>query len=371
VRVKETDDTQAGVPVTVVIQSVPAAPTGISASATSDAGRSDGVINGTTAQMEYGTQADFSDAADCSEGSTTGLAAGTYYVRVKASGGQPAGEFVTVTIPTGRPVVYSDDINHVSAVYNDHAQINLSHVNVQAGTSVTVTIVPDDGYLLKEVRVNGETVPLHGRFTLAEVNEDTRIEVVTEPMKTEAQWTNPYPDVKKEAWYYDAVSYATRASWMNGTASGFQPLSSLTRAMFVTVLYRFDLMPEAGSNPFRDIREGSWYDEAVAWGSESGVVMGTGSGKFSPDSDVTREQMATFLYRYAAYRGMDVSKYSADLSKYSDADKVSAYAVDAMRWAVGCGLIGGRNGNMLAPGETANRAEAATVLCRLEDLLKK
>ena len=119
------------------------------------------------------------------------------------------------------------------------------------------------------------------------------------------------------------------------------------------------------------VAKGIWYEEPVAWASGAGVVKGVGESKFAPNQSITREQMATMLYRYMQYLGLDVSAgEGVDLSVFADADKISAYAVDAMRWAVGCGLFKGRTETELAPGGVATRAEIATVFRRLEGLLK-
>ena len=155
------------------------------------------------------------------------------------------------------------------------------------------------------------------------------------------------------------------------SADTFDPKASLTRATFVTVLFRFAEQPETGKNPFTDVAAGIWYEKAVAWASSIGVVNGVGNGLFAPNKDITREQMATMIYRFLKISGYDVSAgENVDLSAFTDAGKISDYALEGMRWAVGCGLFRGRTETELAPDGIANRAEIATVFRRLEALLK-
>ena len=213
---------------------------------------------------------------------------------------------------------------------------------------------------------------LHGRFTLKVESPDVYIEAVFAPMESAEAWVNPFTDIKESDWFYADVSYACRKKWMNGVGGGlFDPQASLTRGTFVTVLYRFALWPETHGNTFRDVPAGIWYEEPVAWASECGIVNGIGDGLFGPNNPISREQMATMVYRYMKYCGYDVSAGdNVDLSVFADADTISDYARDAMRWAVGSGLFKGRTATELAPGGFATRAEIATVFRRLENLLK-
>lgn len=176
-----------------------------------------------------------------------------------------------------------------------------------------------------------------------------------------------YFDVKPGSWYEQSVQYATEHGLMNGTGSNtFEPESTMTRAMLVTVLWRYANAPKPGANPFTDVPNGKWYTDAVAWAAENGVVNGVGDGKFEPDGSVTREQMATILYRYAQKVGIDTSKHT-ELSAFPDASRVSAYARAPMQWSVAEGVIGGSRENgqdWLNPQGNATRAEVATILMR-------
>ena len=173
--------------------------------------------------------------------------------------------------------------------------------------------------------------------------------------------TADYTDVAADAWYADAVAYVSAQGLMTGTGSGaFSPDTTMSRAMLVTVLYRLSGSPavsQAGS--FTDVAEDAWYADAVAWASEQGVVNGTSATTFSPDDSVTREQMAALLYRYAG-----ATETAGDLSAYIDAGSISAYAVDAMGWCVQNGILNGTGGGKLSPAASATRAEVAAVLQR-------
>ena len=172
-----------------------------------------------------------------------------------------------------------------------------------------------------------------------------------------------FTDVPENTWYYNAVSFVTASGLFNGTSeTTFSPNASMTRAMLVTVLWRYAGEPMDGENSFADVPDGQWYTDAVAWAAQNGIVGGVGNNKFDPNGNITREQMATILYRYASANGIDTSA-RADLSSFPDGNKVSAYANDAIRWAVAEGLINGSDGKLMPQGN-ATRAQVATILMR-------
>ncbi|MBQ6430614.1 MAG: S-layer homology domain-containing protein [Oscillospiraceae bacterium] len=179
-----------------------------------------------------------------------------------------------------------------------------------------------------------------------------------------------FNDVKENAWYYDAVNYAVRNGLMNGVGGGrFAPNEPMTRAMLVTVLWRYEGEPKEGKNTFTDVPDGQWYTQAVAWAAHNGIVGGVGSGKFDPSGNITREQMAAILYRYADKKGFDTSK-RGDPSGFPDAGKVSSWAKDAIAWAVAEKIIGGSDGKLLPQGN-ATRAQVSTILMRfIENFVK-
>ena len=180
----------------------------------------------------------------------------------------------------------------------------------------------------------------------------------------------PFTDMNGH-WAYDAVSYAYKNSLMNGVnASRFAPDSTLNRAMMVTMLYRMTGSPAvSGNSVFSDVPSGKWYSDAVQWASVNGVVNGVGKHRFAPDTQITREQMASMMMRYAQFKQYSTGK-SADLSAFNDAGSISSWALESMKWANAAGLINGRTASTIAPQDTANRAEAATILMRFCEMSK-
>ena len=189
----------------------------------------------------------------------------------------------------------------------------------------------------------------------------------------ESDWTNPFTDVNESDWLYDAVRYASVNSLMSGTsANTFSPASPMTRAMLVTVLYRYEGEPSVtAANPFSDVAPGQWYANAAIWASSNGVVDGYGGGLFGANDEITREQIAVILWRYTEKKSLDMGK-STELASYTDAAQISSWAQDAMKWANAEGLITGRSTATLAPKGTATRAEIATILMRyIENFAEK
>ncbi len=172
-----------------------------------------------------------------------------------------------------------------------------------------------------------------------------------------------FPDVKETDWYFTAVKYVYENSLFRGTENGFEPDTAMSRAMLVTVLHRF-AAPEgsAGENPFEDVPENQWYTDGIKWAVKNHIVSGVSEAVFDPDAGITREQLAVILYRYAAFCGYDVT--GTDLTGYLDAEEISDYAVDAVRYAVAKGIISGKTETALAPRDGATRAEVATMLMR-------
>lgn len=174
----------------------------------------------------------------------------------------------------------------------------------------------------------------------------------------------PFTDVSTSDWFYDDVAFVYKNGLFSGTDSrSFSPNASMTRAMLVTVLYRLEGKPTVtGRSSFTDVRSGAYYEKAVIWAAANGIVTGTDSTSFSPDAKVTREQLAAILYRYAQYRKLDTDA-SAKLNSFTDADSVSAYASEALGWAVSEGLINGASGKLMPKGD-ATRAQVAAILHR-------
>ena len=183
----------------------------------------------------------------------------------------------------------------------------------------------------------------------------------------------PFIDVRGDDWFYDDVAYVYENGLMNGTSeTTFSPYISTTRGMIVTILYRMEGKPAVlEACPFTDVKAGAYYERAIVWAAENGIVKGYGNGCFGPDDQITREQMAAILYRYAKNRGLDVSVgENTNILSYDDALDISEYAVPAMQWACGAQIIHGADGR-LTPGAKATRAQVAAILHRFcENVLK-
>ncbi len=213
----------------------------------------------------------------------------------------------------------------------------------------------------KCLRVNGELV------VQVKVSHLSTFIVTTEKEKAEiAKVTMNFADVNESQWFYEAVKFVYEAGLMNGEGENtFNPKGNLNRAMLVTILYRLEQSPEiAAAGRFTDVKAGQWYSEAVIWASENGIVNGYEDNTFKPMNNVSREEMAAMLMRYAEFKQIDVSA-TKDISGYQDAAKVSSWAQQNMSWANSAGLIQGDEHNNLNPKGNATRAEAAMILLRL------
>ena len=237
------------------------------------------------------------------------------------------------------------------------ARVEIPVDNVTPGT--VAVLVEDDG----TEKVIKTTVPTENGVTVTVSGGDI-IKIVDN--------SHPFDDVPASYWGYDAVAFVTGRELFNGTGENtFEPVSNMTRAMMVTILYRLENEPEAyKESGFTDVAEDSWYEDAVAWAAENGIVNGFPDETYGPELPITREQMAAILYRYAGYKGYDVGE-AADLSGYTDAGDISGYAAEAMAWANAMGIITGRTETTLVPSATATRAEAAAILMRFcENVVK-
>ena len=176
---------------------------------------------------------------------------------------------------------------------------------------------------------------------------------------------NPFTDVSEKDWFYGDVMFVYENGLMLGTSKTlFSPYGTATRGMMATILWRMEGSPvPKGKNSFTDVEAGKWYADAITWTAENGIFAGYGKDKFGPDDPITREQLAAIFYRYADYKGYDLT-VKGNLDKFKDADKITDYAKTAMQWAVGSGLVKGKSGNLLDPQGTATRAEIAAMLHR-------
>ena len=176
---------------------------------------------------------------------------------------------------------------------------------------------------------------------------------------------NPFTDVSEKDWFYGDVMFVYENGLMLGTSKTlFSPHGTATRGMMATILWRMEGSPvPKGKNSFTDVEAEKWYADAITWTAENGIFAGYGKDKFGPDDPITREQLAAIFYRYADYKGYDLT-VKGNLDKFKDADKITDYAKTAMQWAVGSGLMKGKSGNLLDPQGTATRAEIAAMLHR-------
>lgn len=233
-------------------------------------------------------------------------------------------------------------------------KLTLSHL----GKSVTFTFKPDKGYRVKDVKVDGKSVGAVTTYTVDKLTVSTRIEVTFTNGKL------PFTDVRESDWFYDDVVFAYENGLFSGTSdTTFSPNTSMTRAMLVTVLYRLEGQPTVnGRSGFSDVTFNSYYEDAVTWAADNGIVNGISSSTFSPNANVTREQMAAILYRYAQYKKYNTAA-SSSLNSFSDHTSVSGYAVASLQWSVAEKLVNGSNGKLMPTGN-ATRAQVAAILHR-------
>lgn len=244
------------------------------------------------------------------------------------------------------------------------AKVDKSYAS--AGDKVTITVTPGRNATVQHITVTDEDGE---RLKLTENRDGTYS--FTMPSGTANVYVRfsgsglPFADVPSGSWYYDDIAYVYDAGLMTGlTATAFGPNLSTTRGMIVTILWRMENEPAAKHGcPFADVRRGSYYEQAIAWASENGIVTGFDSSTFAPDRAITREQLAAILFRFAAYRGMDAVTLRENLSSFQDQAAISAYAVSALNWAVGEGLMQG-TGDKLEPTGSATRAQVAAMLRR-------
>ena len=183
----------------------------------------------------------------------------------------------------------------------------------------------------------------------------------------EEEWENPFTDVKDTDWFYDTVKYVNQNGIINGmTADTFAPGTTLTRAMLVTILYRAEGSPEVESDSkFSDVKASEWFGAPVIWAAENGIVNGVSEAEFAPNNAITREQIAAIMYRYAQAKEYDVAIAKVTvIDGYEDVSSVSSWAVDAIKYTVGTGIMKGKTETTINPQDKATRAEAATVVMR-------
>lgn len=273
------------------------------------------------------------------------------------------------------PTTY--DIVIPSALANT---VKADKTKAAAGDTVTLTAAGEGTLTVTDA--NGKTVALtdlgSGKYTFkmpsAKVDVAFAASGETKPCDGGKDCPSaPFTDVDTAKWYHLSVDYVLTHKMMNGVSSrAFAPNANLTRGMLVQILYNLEGKPKGTAANFSDVQADAWYDEAVGWAAANKVVTGYADGTFRPNAAVTREQAAAILYRYAQSKGIDVSVgENTNILSYVDVQQASEYAIPALQWAVGAGVLNGKNGGRLAPTGTATRAEIAAIMQRwCENIIK-
>ena len=246
---------------------------------------------------------------------------------------------------------------------------NVASQTVESGAEIELPQAVREGYDFLGWELNDETYAAGEKYTVTSSVTFTAQwkETDGDGDNGDEEWENPYADVSANQWFYAAVQYVSENNLMNGVAeNAFGPDIHTTRGMLVTILHRMEGEPQAGEHSFTDVAEDKYYADAVAWAAENDIVNGYSDTVFAPEKAMSREEMAVVLYRYAQYKGWDVSA-QGDLSRYADSESVSAWSTEAMTWAVGAKVMDGMDGR-LAPQGDALRSQTATVLMRVSTL---
>lgn len=280
----------------------------------------------------------------------------TYTVSRQSSGG-------SISAPT----TYAVNVNAAT-----NGAVAADKKTASKGTTVTVTASPSKGYVVDAVKVvdkDGKDVAVTGKDGKYVFTMPASAVTVTGSFKAEtpAPVALPFTDVKSGNWFYDAVKYAYEQGLMTGTsATTFAPNGTMNRAMIVTVLYRLEKSPAVtGASKFTDVPAGQWYSDAVAWAAANKIVNGYDETTFGPMNAVTREQMAAILFRYEQVKGLENVTLEENLNRFPDQNKISAYAIPALQWAVGQKIINGNADGTLDPTGTATRAQVAQIFTNL------
>lgn len=263
----------------------------------------------------------------------------------------------TITLHTGSGFLFLEGTAQATAQ-------NGELINVTQGTaSTSMFLQAGNRYLVGE----------GARVTVTVQSEAALIAPVGQVQtSTTGQAALPFTDLLRDAWYFSAISFVYENKLFNGVSeTQFAPNGSVTRGMLATVLYRLAGEPALSGQSvrFSDVASGAWYEKGILWTASVGIVNGMGDGSFAPDSNVTREQLASMLYRYAeSYAKLDTG-VSGDLDRFSDRGSISEWATKGLSWAVGAGILNGDPSGALLPGNSASRAETATMIQRFSKLV--
>lgn len=286
---------------------------------------------------------------------------GVTFTYTRPSSGGPGSSGGSISAPT----TYAVNVNAAT-----NGAVAADKKTASKGTTVTVTASPSKGYVVDAVKVvdkDGKDVAVTGKDGKYVFTMPGSAVTVTGTFKAETPVALPFTDVKSGNWFYPAVQYAYAQGLMTGTsATTFAPNGTMNRAMIVTVLYRLEKSPAVtGASKFTDVPAGQWYSDAVAWAAANKIVNGYDETTFGPMNAVTREQMAAILFRYEQVKGLENVTLEENLNRFPDQNKISAYAIPALQWAVGQKIINGNADGTLDPTGTATRAQVAQIFTNL------
>ena len=242
---------------------------------------------------------------------------------------------------------------------------------VTEGSSKVFTILPNSGYEVADVLVNGKSVGAVASYTFGNVTQAQTISVAFKEKTVEV--TNPYTDIFETDWFYDDVLSVYDKGLIQGTtATTFSPYATSSRAMMVTILYRMEGKPAVtGKSAFTDVESGQYYTDAVIWATQNAIVLGYENGRFGVDDNITREQLVAFMYRYAQFKNYNTSQGGMAIREFADYGSISDYAVSSLQWAVNAGFVKGKTDTTVAPKDTATHAELATLINRFSENITK
>lgn len=302
------------------------------------------------------------------------------------------GVLVTLTFKVADNAKSGNAFVNISSVTGNMFDVNLKDVDIHINNG-SIKVVGDsepdteaeiedtdstEDVIVEEINDQKNSSSNSNESSISGASKPHDTNTAKEELKTEADADNnqfenvvAFDDVGESEWYYDVITNVVKKKLMNGISSThFAPDDFLTRGMLVTILYRNEGEPAIDSQlSFADVDKDDYYANAVSWAEQSGIVYGVTDDEFSPASNITREQIATIIYRYAKYKGCDTNIIdNTNILSYEDFDKISEYAVNAMQYAAGSGLINGKTESTLNPLDFATRAEAAAILCRFANI---
>ncbi len=286
----------------------------------------------------------------------------------------------------------SSKVNVYSSGTSANGKLSVSKTNPSKGEIVKITVTPDEGYETDSVTVtdkDGKAIEVTknedgtysyvqpaGNVTITPTFKKTSAEPANSPSpqpteKPSGDGEKWFKDVPETTWYYAPIKEAFDNSRMSGMSEDyFEPETDITRGMFAYAIYRREGLPTTDAqNKFEDVRADTYYEKAIAWATENGIVAGIDDTHYAPDDQITREQMAAILYRYAQFKGYDVSVgEDTNILDFTDAPDISEYAIPAIQWAVGDSVITGFEDGTMRPKANANRAQMAVILNKIADL---